>query len=158
MKKALYPGTFDPITNGHIDIIERASKIVDHLIVGVVEKSTKTTLFNVDERINFVLKTTKKIKNISVIRYSGLTVNTAIKNDAKIIIRGLRITSDYEYESEMALVNMTLSKNIETLCLFSSLNYQILSSSRVKEIGALGGDISKMIPKIIIKPLLEKIN
>ena len=158
MKKALYPGTFDPITNGHIDIIERASKIVDHLIVGVVEKSTKTTLFNVDERINFVLKTTKKIKNISVIRYSGLTVNTAIKNDAKIIIRGLRITSDYEYESEMALVNMTLSKNIETLCLFSSLNYQILSSSRVKEIGALGGDISKMIPEIIIKPLLEKIN
>lgn len=158
MRKALYPGTFDPITNGHLDIIERASKIVDHLIVGVVEKSTKNTLFNVDERISYVVETTKKINNISVIRYSGLTVDTAKKNDAEIIIRGLRITSDYEYESEMALVNMTLSKNIETLCLFSSLNYQILSSSRVKEIGALGGDISKMIPKIIIKPLLEKIN
>ncbi|MFL2665726.1 MAG: pantetheine-phosphate adenylyltransferase [Dehalococcoidia bacterium] len=158
MRKALYPGTFDPITNGHLDIIERASKIVDHLIVGVVEQSTKSTLFNVDERISYVIETTKKINNVSVIKYSGLTVDTAKKNDAKIIIRGLRITSDYEYESEMALVNMTLSKSIETLCLFSSLNYQILSSSRVKEIGALGGDISKMIPKIIIKPLLEKIN
>ncbi len=158
MRKALYPGTFDPITNGHLDIIERASKIVDHLIIGVVEQSTKSTLFNVDERISYVIETTKKINNVSVIKYSGLTVDTAKKNDAKIIIRGLRITSDYEYESEMALVNMTLSKSIETLCLFSSLNYQILSSSRVKEIGALGGDISKMIPKIIIKPLLEKIN
>jgi len=158
LRKALYPGTFDPITNGHLDIIERASKIVDHLIVGVVEQSTKSTLFNVDERISYVIETTKKINNVSVIKYSGLTVDTAKKNDAKIIIRGLRITSDYEYESEMALVNMTLSKSIETLCLFSSLNYQILSSSRVKEIGALGGDISKMIPKIIIKPLLEKIN
>jgi len=158
LRKALYPGTFDPITNGHLDIIERASKIVDHLIIGVVEQSTKSTLFNVDERISYVIETTKKINNVSVIKYSGLTVDTAKKNDAKIIIRGLRITSDYEYESEMALVNMTLSKSIETLCLFSSLNYQILSSSRVKEIGALGGDISKMIPKIIIKPLLEKIN
>ena len=158
MRKALYPGTFDPITNGHLDIIERASKIVDHLIVGVVEKSTKKTIFNADERSNYVIQATKALSNVSVIRYSGLTVDIAKNNNADIIIRGLRITSDYEYESEMALVNMTLDKNIETLCLFSSLNYQILSSSRVKEIGALGGDISKMIPEIIIKPLVDKIN
>ena len=154
----MYPGTFYPIKNGHLDIIERASKIVDHFIVGVVEKSTKKTVFNVDERIDYVIKTTKELYNLSVKIYSRITVDTAKNNDADIIIRGLRITSDYEYESEMALVNMTLDKNIETLCLFSSLNYQILSSSRVKEIGALGGDISKMIPEIIIKPLLEKIN
>ena len=134
MRKALYPGTFDPITNGHLDIIERASKIVDHLIVGVVEKSTKKTLFNVDERSNYVIQTTKKLNNVSVIRYSGLTVDTAKNNNADIIIRGLRITSDYEYESEMALVNMTLDKKMKSFVYLVLLNYQILSSSRVKEI------------------------
>ena len=96
MRKALYPGTFDPITNGHLDIIERASKIVDHLIVGVVEKSTKKTIFNADERSNYVIQATKALSNVSVIRYSGLTVDIAKNNNADIIIRGLRITSDYD--------------------------------------------------------------
>ena len=156
MRKALYPGTFDPITNGHLDIIERASKIVDHLIVGVVEKSTKKTIFNADERSNYVIQATKALSNVSVIRYSGLTVDIAKNNNADIIIRGWRITSDYEYESEMALVNMTLDKNIETIFLMSDIENEIISSKFIKEIGKLKGDLKKFATKSVIKAIKSK--
>ena len=142
MSIAIYPGTFDPVTNGHVDIVERASKTVEHLTVGVVEISSKRTMFTVDERISMFTEAVKHVPNVSVESYSGLTVNAAREIGADVIVRGLRITSDFEYESEMALMNRRMAEDIETICLISALEYQILSSSRVKEVAALGDDVS----------------
>ena len=158
MSIAIYPGTFDPVTNGHVDIVERASKAVDHLTVGVVEISSKRTMFTVDERISMFTEAVKHVPNVSVESYSGLTVNAAREIGADVIVRGLRITSDFEYESEMALMNRRMAEDIETICLFSALEYQILSSSRVKEVAALGADVSGLIPQNVWGPLSERIS
>ena len=157
MTKAIYPGTFDPPTNGHIDIVERASKTVDFLTVAVVENSPKATLFSVDERIEMFCESVAHLRNVSVDSYSGLTVNFAREIGATVIIRGLRITSDFEYESEMALMNRRMAEDVETICLFSALEFQILSSSRVKEVTALGADVSDMVPKNVWGPLVERL-
>ena len=157
MSIAIYPGTFDPVTNGHVDIVERASKTVDHLTVGVVEISSKRTMFTVDERISMFTEAVKHVPNVSVESYSGLTVNAAREIGADVIVRGLRITSDFEYESEMALMNRRMAEDIETICLFSALEYQILSSSRVKEVAALGADVSGLVPQNVWGPLSERI-
>jgi len=156
MSIAIYPGTFDPVTNGHVDIVERASKTVDHLTVGVVEISSKRTMFTVDERISMFTEAVKHVPNVSVESYSGLTVNAAREIGADVIVRGLRITSDFEYESEMALMNRRMAEDIETICLFSALEYQILSSSRVKEVAALGADVSGLVPQNVWGPLSER--
>ena len=158
MSIAIYPGTFDPVTNGHVDIVERASKTVDHLTVGVVEISSKRTMFTVDERISMFTEAVNHVPNVSVKSYSGLTVNAAREIGADVIVRGLRITSDFEYESEMALMNRRMAEDIETICLFSALEYQILSSSRVKEVAALGADVSGLIPQNVWGPLSERIS
>ncbi len=158
MSIAIYPGTFDPVTNGHVDIVERASKTVDHLTVGVVEISSKRTMFTVDERISMFTEAVNHVPNVSVESYSGLTVNAAREIGADVIVRGLRITSDFEYESEMALMNRRMAEDIETICLFSALEYQILSSSRVKEVAALGADVSGLIPQNVWGPLSERIS
>ena len=158
MSIAIYPGTFDPVTNGHVDIVERASKTVDHLTVGVVEISSKRTMFTVDERISMFTEAVKHVRNVSVESYSGLTVNAAREIGADVIVRGLRITSDFEYESEMALMNRRMAEDIETICLFSALEYQILSSSRVKEVAALGADVSGLVPQNVWGPLSERIS
>ena len=158
MSIAIYPGTFDPVTNGHVDIVERASKTVDHLTVGVVEISSKRTMFTVDERISMFTEAVKHVPNVSVESYSGLTVNAAREIGADVIVRGLRITSDFEYESEMALMNRRMAEDIETICLFSALEYQILSSSRVKEAAALGADVSGLVPQNVWGPLSERIS
>ena len=158
MSIAIYPGTFDPVTNGHVDIVERASKTVDHLTVGVVEISSKRTMFNIDERISMFTEAVTHVPNVSVESYSGLTVNAAREIGADVIVRGLRITSDFEYESEMALMHRRMAEDIETICLFSALEYQILSSSRVKEVAALGADVSGLIPQIVWGPLSERIS
>jgi|TARA_B100001245_G_scaffold187325_1_gene145432 pantetheine-phosphate adenylyltransferase len=158
MSIAIYPGTFDPVTNGHVDIVERASKTVDHLTVGVVEISSKRTMFTVDERISMFTEAVKHVPNVSVESYSGLTVNAAREIGADVIVRGLRITSDFEYESEMALMNRRMAEDIETICLFSALEYQILSSSRVKEVAALGADVSGLVPQNVWGPLSERIS
>ena len=158
MSIAIYPGTFDPVTNGHVDIVERASKTVDHLTVGVVEISSKRTMFTVDERISMFTEAVKHVRNVSVESYSGLTVNAAREIGADVIVRGLRITSDFEYESEMALMNRRMAEDIETICLFSALEYQILSSSRVKEVAALGADVSGLVPQNVWRPLSERIS
>ena len=157
MATAIYPGTFDPVTKGHIDIVERASHVVEHLTVGVVEISSKRTMFDVDERISMFSEAVAHLPNVSVESYSGLTVNVAREIGADMIVRGLRITSDFEYESEMALMNRRMAEDVETVCLFSSLQYQILSSSRVKEVAALGADVSDLVPKNVWEPLVEKL-
>jgi len=157
MATAIYPGTFDPVTKGHIDIVERASETVEHLTVGVVEVSSKRTMFNVDERIAMFSEAVAHLPNVSVESYSGLTVNVAREIGAELIIRGLRITSDFEYESEMALMNRRMAEDIETICLFSALKYQILSSSRVKEVAALGADVSDLVPPNVWGPLIERL-
>jgi len=157
MARAIYPGTFDPVTNGHVDIVERASQTVEHLTVGVVDVSSKRTMFNVDERIKMFSEAVAHLPNVSVKAYSGLTVNAAREIKATVIIRGLRITSDFEYESEMALMNRRMAEDVETVCLFSALRYQILSSSRVKEVAELGADVSDLVPKNVWRPLVERL-
>ena len=157
MATAIYPGTFDPVTKGHIDIVKRASKSVEHLTVGVVEISSKRTMFSVDERIAMFSEAVAHLPNVSVKSYSGLTVNVAREIGADVIVRGLRITSDFEYESEMALMNRRMAEDIETICLFSALEYQILSSSRVKEVAALGADVSDFVPPNVWEPLVERL-
>ena len=157
MARAIYPGTFDPVTNGHVDIVERASHTVEHLTVGVVEVSSKRTMFNVDERIKMFSDAVAYLPNVSVKAYSGLTVNAAREIGATVIVRGLRITSDFEYESEMALMNRRMAQDVETVCLFSALRYQILSSSRVKEVAELGADVSDLVPKNVWRPLVERL-
>jgi pantetheine-phosphate adenylyltransferase len=157
MAIAIYPGTFDPVTKGHIDIVERASHIVEHLTVGVVEISSKRTMFDVDERISMFAEAVAHLPNVSVESYSGLTVNVAREIGADLIVRGLRITSDFEYESEMALMNRRMAEDIETICLFSALEYQILSSSRVKEVAALGADVSDFVPPNVWGSLVERL-
>ena len=157
MARAIYPGTFDPVTNGHVDIVERASQTVEHLTVGVVDVSSKRTMFNVDERIKMFSDAVAHLPNVSVKAYSGLTVNAAREIKATVIIRGLRITSDFEYESEMALMNRRMAQDVETVCLFSALRYQILSSSRVKEVAELGADVSGLVPKNVWRPLVERL-
>ncbi len=157
MASAIYPGTFDPVTNGHVDIVERASKAVDHLTVAVVQTSPKNTLFSADERIGMFAEAVAHVPNVSVQEYSGLTVNFARDVGASVIIRGLRITSDFEYESEMALMNRRMAEDVETICLFSALEFQILSSSRVKEVAALGADVSELVPQNVWGPLVERL-
>ena len=157
MARAIYPGTFDPVTNGHVDIVERASQTVEHLTVGVVDVSSKRTMFSVDERIKMFSDAVAHLPNVSVKAYSGLTVNAAREIKATVIIRGLRITSDFEYESEMALMNRRMAQDVETVCLFSALRYQILSSSRVKEVAELGADVSDLVPKNVWRPLVERL-
>jgi len=158
MAKAIYPGTFDPATNGHIDIVERAAETVDFLTVAVVELSSKSTLFSVEERVEMFAETVAYLQNVAVQAYSGLTVDFAHDVGASVIVRGLRITSDFEYESEMALMNRRMAEDVETICLFSSLEFQILSSSRVKEVAALGADVSDLVPQNVWGPLMERLN
>ncbi len=158
MPKAIYPGSFDPITYGHLDIIERAEKIFDDLIVGVVENPRKETLFSPNTRKRLVEKTTiKEDINVSkVITFSGLLVNCAKKYNRKSIVRGLRANSDFEYEFQMALTNRDLAPEIESVFLMTSGKFSFLSSSIVKEVKQLGGDVSTFVPTVVEKKLAEK--
>jgi len=145
------------VTKGHVDIVERASCNLDHLTVGVVDGSLKRTMFDIDERIGMFSEAVAHLSNVSVQQYTGLTVNAAREIGATVIVRGLRITSDFEYESEMALMNRRMAEDIETICLFSALEYQILSSSRVKEVAAFGADVSNLVPPNVWKPLVKRL-
>ena len=149
MTNAIFPGTFDPITKGHLDIVERGSAIFDYVTVAVYEDSDKNTLFNVDERIEMFKSSSGHLTNVTVDSYKGLTVDFAKKNNAKVIIRGLRIGNDFEYERGMALINREINNGIETVCLISAMPNQFISSSRVKEIALLGGDYKNFIPEKI---------
>ena len=127
------------------------------MTVGVVEISAKRTMFNIDERVEMFSEAVSHLSNVTVQPYSGLTVNAAREIGATVIVRGLRITSDFEYESEMALMNRKMAEDVETICLFSALEYQILSSSRVKEVANLGADVSDLVPKNVLGPLVERL-
>ena len=161
-KIGIYPGTFDPITNGHIDIIKRSLKIVDRLIVAVSSDNSKDYLFSEEERVSIVKKSLfkdLKIKsqNVKVLSFNGLTTSLCSKYKAKIIFRGLRAVSDFEYEFQLAGMNKKLNTNIETIFLMSNLENQIISSKFVKEIIEFGGDITKFTTKSTIKALKNKI-
>lgn len=154
--RAVYPGSFDPPTNGHLDIITRASKLVDTLIVGVLNNNTKTPLFSTEERIEMLLELTKDFKNVQVVSFSGLLVNLCKDLNCNIIIRGLRAMTDFEYEFQIALTNKTLSPEIETLFLPTSTQNLWLSSSAVKEIALFKGPYDSMVPEAVKSKLDNK--
>ncbi len=156
MKTAVYPGTFDPITNGHIDIIKRALTIFDRIIVAVSIDSSKKSLFSVEERISMIKETIKDIENVEVDSFQGLLVNYAIKTNATVIIRGLRAVSDFEYEFQLALMNRRLNENIETVFLMPNEKFTYLNSSIVREVASLKGNINDFVPKNVKEKLIEK--
>ena len=156
MNIAVYPGTFDPFTNGHRDLVQRAAtNIFDKVYICVVENSNKNTVFSLEERVDLAKKSLENIENIEVIPLSGLLVDFATKLNAKVILRGLRVVSDFEYEFQMSSMNKKLNNNIESIFLTPSESYAFLSSSLVKEIAQLGGDVSTFVNKDV-KIALEK--
>lgn len=157
MIKAIYPGTFDPITEGHLDVIKRASKVYDKLIVAVMENKSKSCTFTKDERMEMIKKCTKDLKNVEVIIGEGLTVELAKKYNCKVMVRGIRAVSDYESELALATANMNLNKDIETVFMVAKPELSFLSSSVAKEIASFNGDITPYIPKKIIKEVSKKL-
>lgn len=148
--KGIYPGTFDPITNGHMDIIYRACRIFDELVIAVGNNPQKTCTFDVHTRVQMVKESLEHLSGIEVIHFSGLTVEAARSVGAKIIIRGLRAISDYELEVQMAIMNRTLDPEIDTVILVSSYNWSFISSSLIKDIDGCGGDISPFVPEPVL--------
>ena len=158
MKKAIYPGSFDPLTLGHIDIIKRSSAIVDELVVGVLNNSAKNSLFSLQERVNMIEEMTKDMPNVKVGSFDGLLVDYMNKIDATIIVRGLRAVTDFEYELQIAQTNHVQDENIETIFLTTNLKYSYLSSTIVKEFASYGGDISRFVPSCFIDDIYKKYN
>jgi len=157
MLRAIYPGSFDPVTNGHLDIIKRASKITDELIVGILQNKSKNSLFSVEERVIMLSEVTKEIENVKIVPFEGLLVDFARQMDAKVIVRGLRAITDFEYELQMSQTNRKLDSDVETLFLTTSLDYSYLSSTTVKEVASFGGDITQFVPEFVAKQVTEKI-
>ena len=156
MVVAVYPGSFDPATYGHLDVIKRASVSFDKIIVGVLHNSAKSRLFSVEERVNILEKATKDIPNVEVKPFEGLSVNFARENHAQVIIRGLRAVTDFEYELQMAQTNRVLAQDIDTVFMTTSLEYAYLSSTIMKEVASFGGDLSKFAPPEIIEAVKQK--
>jgi pantetheine-phosphate adenylyltransferase, bacterial len=157
MIKAVYPGSFDPVTKGHLDIILRSSELFDEVTVGVLNNSKKMPLFSVEERVKILREITKDYANVKVGSFEGLTVDFAKKCGAKVIVRGLRAITDFEYELQLAQTNRVLVSDLDTMFLTTSLEYAYLSSSTVKEVAELGGDISEFVPELVVKEMYNKI-
>ena len=155
---AIYPGSFDPPTNGHLDLVERGSKIFDELIVAVLRNAEKTPLFSVGERRSMLEELTADFKNVTVDVFDGLTVDYAARVKASAVLRGIRALSDYEYELQMALMNRKLRPELETVFMMPAEKYSYLSSRLVREVARLGGDISKLVPEIVERRLKEKLD
>ncbi|MCI5494283.1 MAG: pantetheine-phosphate adenylyltransferase [Lachnospiraceae bacterium] len=158
MKKAIYPGSFDPVTNGHMDMIVRASKIVDELVVGVLNNSAKNSLFSVEERVSMLEEMTRDMKNVTVTSFDGLMVDYMDEIGATIVVRGLRAVTDFEYELQIAQTNHKVNPKIDTIFLTTSLEYAYLSSTIVKEFASYGGDISHFVPQRFINDIYAKYN
>jgi len=155
IKRAIYPGTFDPITNGHVDIIQRASEMFDEIIVAVAENKTKKPIFTVEERVVMSKKATKSISNVKVISFNSLLVDLSDELDANIIIRGIRAVSDFEYEFQMGYANSSLKKEMETIFLMPSLEYAFISSSIVRSLLPFNGKIEHLVPHCILPDILK---
>ena len=156
MKTAIYPGSFDPVTLGHYDIIERSSKIFDKLIVGVLNNSAKSPLFSVEERVNMLKDVTSHFPNVEVQSFAGLLIDFVRSNDANVIVRGLRAITDFEYELQLAQMNRVIAPEIDTLFLTTNLKYAYLSSSMAKEVAMYGEDISSFLSPEIAEKVREK--
>ena len=151
MIRAIYPGSFDPVTLGHLDIMKRASKTVDELIVGVLNNGGKTPLFTIDERVSMLKEVTEGLSNVKILSFSGLLVDFARQTEATVVVRGLRAISDFEYELQMAQTNHKLNPNVDTMFLATSLEYSYLSSTIVKEVAFFQGDIKEFVPEQIVE-------
>ena len=156
MTRAIYPGSFDPVTLGHLDIIKRASKIFDELIVGVLNNNSKSPLFSVEKRVKMLNDVVKDLPNVKVMSFEGLLVDFARKVDAQIIVRGLRAVTDFEYELQMFQTNTVLNENVDTIFFTTSLEYAYLSSSTVREAAYFGADISKFVPESVVQQVYDK--
>ena len=156
VRRAIYPGTFDPITKGHLDIIKRATSLFDEVIVAVAENPSKNTLFSFPERLKIVKESVKNFKNVKAEGFSGLVVEFAKKKKAPCIIRGLRLLSDFEYEFQMALTNRKISPSVETIFLMAHQDYSFLSSTLIKEAAFLGANLKDFLPSPAIKALKRK--
>ena len=156
MKRAIYPGSFDPLTLGHLDMIERSAKIVDELVIGVLNNSAKNSLFSLDECVSMIKEMTESMPNVTVASFDGLLVDYMKEINATIIVRGLRAVTDFEYELQIAQTNHVENPEVETIFLTTSLQYSYLSSTIVKEFASYGGDISKFVPARFIDRIYEK--
>ena len=157
MKRAIYPGSFDPVTHGHLDVVERARKLFDEVIVAVAYNDEKSPVFTLEERLGLLRQTLGKIDNVRIAHFSGLLVDFAREQQASAVIRGLRAISDFEFEFQMALMNRKLEGNVETMFLMPKEEYTYLSSRIVKEIARLGGDVSKFVAAPVAKALAAKL-
>ncbi|HBE92887.1 MAG TPA: pantetheine-phosphate adenylyltransferase [Gammaproteobacteria bacterium] len=157
MAIVLYPGTFDPITLGHVDLIQRATRLFDSVVVAVAANPDKVPLFSLDERVELIRNVTSDAANVSVVGFDNLLVECVREHQASVILRGLRAVSDFEYEFQLAAMNRHLDPEIETAFLTPSENYVFLSSSLVKEVAALGGDVSDFVPDTVKQGLIEKL-
>ena len=157
MTVAVYPGTFDPITNGHLDIVTRAAKLFDRIIIGVYEKSDKHLVFTTEERVDLARRAVANLPNVEVKSFRGLAVDFAKQEKVQVMIRGLRMNADFEKEFEMAMMNRKLSPELDMLCLMASQEYQFLSSSLLKEVARLGGNITGLVPKHVAEALRKKV-
>jgi pantetheine-phosphate adenylyltransferase len=153
---AVYPGTFDPVTNGHIDLVERSLRIFGEVVVAVAENPKKAPLFPLDERIAMLRAVTANYKNVVIEGFDGLLVDYVRKKKAAAIIRGLRAVSDFEYEMQMALMNRRLDSNIETVFLMPNVEYSFITSTIVKEAASYGGDVSSLAPRVVVEKLKKK--
>lgn len=158
MLRAVYPGSFDPVTYGHLDIIRRSRSLADELIVGVLNNKAKTPLFSVEERVKMLEEMTKNMPGVKVVPFEGLLIDFAKEMSAGIVVRGLRAVTDFEYELQMAQTNHKLEPSVETVFLTTSLEYSYLSSTIVKEVAFYHGDISKFAPDVVRERIREKMN
>ena len=156
MKSAIYPGSFDPVTYGHLDIIERASQVMDHLIVGVLNNNAKSPLFSVEERVKMLREVTAHLPNVEVQSFGGLLVDFAVQSNANVIVRGLRAITDFEYELQMSQTNRKIAPNVDTIFFTTNLKYAYLSSSIVKEVAMYGGNIDEFVPPVIAGHIRQK--
>lgn len=156
MTIAIYPGSFDPITNGHIDVATRAAKIFDRLVIGIYDNPGKQLMFTLEERVEMAHKTVANLPNVEVMPFTGLAVDFADRVKAQVMVRGLRVSADFEHEFDMAMMNKKLNPELELVCLMANPEYQFLSSSLLKEVARLGGNINDLVPKHVAEALRKR--